>query len=254
MTSAQHRKWINAGLTWQLARPLVAVRNRLRSYGYTVYDIGNTGHLDHIPPEDHTPYSETGWPIKTAYGWVTAIDIMPDGARAKGLPSLQQLGARLYADRQSGRAPWIKYMNWGPDSDSHAVQDSWKPDHHRYSSSDTGHIHLSCRSDALGDTSADTYDPVALLRGQPTIDLSGDDMIIGTPDGARYLPTNAGPRLITWDEWVASGFDKTPPPVLIVKNADRVNELAPAAKQETPTVSAKLDDVTVTGTLHFDQG
>lgn len=167
-TSPQHLRWIRSGLQWRLAYPLVALRDRLRAYGYTVYDIGNTDHLDHIPPEDHTPYSETGWPITTPYGWVTAIDVMPPASAA--LPSLQALGAQIFADRQAGvpDVSWLKYMNWGPVSDSRAVHDQWQPGHLRWTSSDTGHIHASCRSDRVTTVSNPaelTYDPVARLRG-----------------------------------------------------------------------------------------
>ncbi len=170
-------------MQWQLARPLVALRDRLRRYGYTVYDIGDTRHMDHVPPEDHTPYSETGWPIATEYGWVTAIDIMPPGGG--GLPSLQALGAQLAADRNTGvkAALWIKYMNWGPVDNQHAVQDRWQPGHSRGSSGDVGHIHLSSRSDALRSTVGDLYDPVALLRGQAGQDQQEEPMPFVAHDG-----------------------------------------------------------------------
>lgn len=152
-------------MQWQLARPLVALRDRLRRYGYTVYDIGDTRHLDHIPPEDHTPYSETGWPGTTPYGWVTAIDIMPPPNNS--LPSLQSLGGQILSDRQAGvnGASWLKYMNWGPVNNWTAVHDQWQPNHVRRSSSDVGHIHLSSRSDVTQSTVGDNYDPVARLRG-----------------------------------------------------------------------------------------
>jgi hypothetical protein len=170
LTSRQHARWNSLGLRWQLAWPQVALRDRLRRYGYTVYDIGDTRHLDHVPPEDHTPYSETGWPIKaTEYTWVTAIDIMPPPSR--GLPSLQRLGAQMLGDRKAGHGgiTWLKYMNWEP------VGNNTGPCYHeqfqdggyrQFSSSDRGHIHLSCRSDALRWTSGNTYDPVARVRGQ----------------------------------------------------------------------------------------
>lgn len=152
-------------MQWQLARPLVALRDRLRSYGYTVYDIGDTRHLDHIPPEDHTPYSETGWPGTTPYGWVTAIDIMPPPDNS--LPSLQSLGGQIFGDRQGNvtGVSWLKYMNWGPVNNRTAIHDQWQPNHVRRSSSDVGHIHLSSRSDVTQSTVGDNYDPVARLRG-----------------------------------------------------------------------------------------
>jgi hypothetical protein len=131
-----------------------------------VYDIGDTRHLDHIPPEDHTPYSETGWPGTTPYGWVTAIDIMPPPTKA--LPSLQQLGRQIHDDRIADVAgvSWLKYMNWGPDNDRSAIHCQWQPNHVQRGSSDVGHIHLSSRSDATQSTVGDNYDPVARLRGE----------------------------------------------------------------------------------------
>lgn len=166
MTSKQHAAWIRRGKPWRVARPLQQLRDRLRAYGYTVYDLGNDSHLDHIPPEHHCPYSESNWPAFQGSPMpdvVTAIDIMPPGGG--GLPSLQKLGAQLFADKQNGVAPWIVDMNWGPTSNNSAVRDTWRPSHSRSSSSDTGHIHLSSRSDAIDSTAADSYDPVARLRG-----------------------------------------------------------------------------------------
>ena len=144
--SAQHRDWLARGGQWRLCSPGIVLRDVLRAAGYTVYDLGNEDHLDHQPPEDHTPYSETNWPGGQLYGTVMAIDIMPP-PRGSGLPSLQTLGARLHADKVSGRYPPIKYMNWGPTSDASAVQCRWKPDHVQGSSSDSGHIHISFRTD-----------------------------------------------------------------------------------------------------------
>jgi hypothetical protein len=157
--SAQHQLWISRGSPFTLARPLARLRDRLRAAGYTVYDIGNEQHLDHQPPEDHTPYSETGWPGTSPYGVGTAIDVMPPPA-GRGLPSLQTLGRRLFDDRQAGRAGFIKYLNWGPVSDGAAVQDRWMPGYIRRASSDTGHIHLSCRTDWVTSTAADSYNPL----------------------------------------------------------------------------------------------
>jgi len=167
MTSAQHRNWLKAGGPVSgLIRPMARMRDLLRRYGYTVYDLGNSRHLDADPPEDHTPYSETGWPRRSPRWWLHAIDIMPPPPRS-GLPLLQQLGAQLYRDKQAGHpgVAWLKYMNWGPQSDSSAVQDSWRPDHQRSASKDAGHIHLSGRTDMTGYAGADDYDPVARIRG-----------------------------------------------------------------------------------------
>jgi len=153
MVSAQHQRWINSGLTWRLGAPWERLRDLLRSKGYTVYDIGNDEHMDHLPPEDHTPYSETNWPGSQQYGVVMALDIMPNSR----LQSLQWLGAKFKADRNSGKFPFLKYMNWGPNDDSHAIHSSWQPDYAERSSTDTGHIHLSFRTDFVDWNGS--YDP-----------------------------------------------------------------------------------------------
>lgn len=145
MTSRQHQDWLNRGKPDSgLALPLQLLANLLAAAGYTVYVYPNDAHLDAEPPEDHTYYSETGWPGTSLKWWRHAIDIMPPPT-GKSLPSLQQLGQTLFNARQSGQITWLKYMNWPSDGNlSRAVQDRWEPGHSRGSSSDTGHIHLSC--------------------------------------------------------------------------------------------------------------
>lgn len=165
--SVQDRlNWIAAGSPFRLMRPAADLRDVLRGHGYTVYDIGNKAHLEHEPPEDHTPYSETGWPGKAKYGVGYAVDIMPKA----GLPSLQQLGARILADRNAG-APgirWLKYMNWEPERDNGGAcwHESWQPNYDRRSSSDRGHIHLSGLTGFEDSTIGAGYDPVARIRGE----------------------------------------------------------------------------------------
>lgn len=190
MTSWQHAKWLAAGGHWQVAEPILQLVIILRYHGYTVYTLGDKGHLDHVPPEDHTPYSETGWPIATPYGWVTACDIMPPPAKL-GLPSLQELGDVLTTDRQAGlkAASWIKYVNWGPVDNRHAVHDSWMPKFHRKTSGDVGHVHLSCRSDKIHFTGATGYDPVARLRGE-----------VGHPPAATIENGDEGMSLLRYSE------------------------------------------------------
>jgi hypothetical protein len=97
VTSRQHQDWINHGSPVSgLCRPLAQLRDVLRGQGWTVYDMGNASHLDAQPPEDHTPYSETGWPGTSPKWWLHAIDIMPDG---KGAAALTQVGQRLFDAR-----------------------------------------------------------------------------------------------------------------------------------------------------------
>ncbi|MEQ4301600.1 hypothetical protein ABNF97_09435 [Plantactinospora sp. B6F1] len=177
--------WISRGSPFTLMRPAKALRDKLRAHGYTVYDIGNRQHLEHEPPEDHTPYSETGWPGKARYGVGYAIDIMPPkaGARSKltgrPLPSLQQLGARMVADRKANLPGirWLKYQNWEPERNNGGpcYQDSWKPNYRRRASGDRGHIHMSGVTGYETSSIGDGYDPVARIQGRED-DMSEQDV------------------------------------------------------------------------------
>lgn len=144
MASAAYDAWIGSGRPYVLCRPgrdLVAI---LRDAGYAVYHYPDDRHLQAVPPEDHTPFSATGWPVASAFGVGHAIDIMP----TDGLPSLWVLAGRLIADRQLGvaGATPIKYINW-TDAGGTIRHDSWQPDRRTTASTDAGHIHVSFRSD-----------------------------------------------------------------------------------------------------------
>jgi hypothetical protein len=186
MASPQHRNWLNSGGNWRLGEPWRKLRDLLRSKGYTVYDIGNDSHLDRQPPEDHTPYSETGWPGSSPFGVVMALDIMPK----TGLPTLQWLGAKFKADKNVGLFPFLKYMNWGPTDDAHAIHSSWQPNYAERASSDTGHIHLSFRTDYVNWSG--TYNP----WGETMADA---DYRPYGPPGAESYPGNRTPDTILAD-------------------------------------------------------
>lgn len=138
MTSPQHQRWINAGSHWRAAQPIAEYQRALEQTFHpdpiTIGTIGDTSHLDAEPPEDHTPYSETGWPVPTPYGVVTAIDY--NG------PGWESWARFLIAERSAGRHPWIKYINF------QGKHYRWEPDLEVTPSSDwTGHVHVSIRSD-----------------------------------------------------------------------------------------------------------
>lgn len=158
-----YTQWSADGRPFRLARPVADLTAVLRRYGYTVGTIGNSAHLTARTPEDHTPYSATGWPRPSPYPWGHACDVMPPPA-GKGLPSLAQLGAQIAADRQSNLPgiSWLKYLNWTT-SVGRCVHETWMPEHKVRGSHDTGHIHLSARTDHTRVASA--YDPVARIRG-----------------------------------------------------------------------------------------
>lgn len=155
-------KWRADGSPWKLAQPVADLVGVLRRYGYQVGTIGDAHHLGDPTPEDHTPYSGSGWPKPNPYPWVHAADVMPPPT-GRGLPTLAQLGAQIRADRQAAvpGIAWLKYMNWTT-GEGQCVHDSWKPSYRRASSGDRGHIHLSARTDFTQTHSM--YDPVARWR------------------------------------------------------------------------------------------
>lgn len=167
MAPDTYAEWKADGSPWEPARPIEDLSNTLRQYGYTVYVIGNLAHLQARPPQDHTPYSATGWPQPSPYPVVHAMDIMAP-AVGSGLPGLSQLGAQLYLDKTNNVAPWIKYMNWEPQGPGGpCYHDAWEPNHSRTASNDRGHIHVSIRTDYTHSHAATNYDPVARLRPPP---------------------------------------------------------------------------------------
>ena len=183
MASQAYRNWVADGSPWKYARPVLAVGDRLAAHGYTVYFEGNLEHLTKDVPEDHCPFSATGWPGKSPYPYCMALDIMPPKTgqvsllTGRRLPTLQQLGARLRADRIAGHpgAAWLKYMNWEPSGDNAGScwHESWQPTYVRTTSGDRGHIHGSCRTDAYLSDAADGYDLV--LRAEEDMKAFGWD-------------------------------------------------------------------------------
>jgi hypothetical protein len=164
LATSAYYTWLQAGRPWKEAAPVKALADTLRGHGYTVYALGDDSHLTADQPEDHAPFSGSGWPNASPRWWVHALDIMPP--TVAGLPSLAQLGAQIYADRQSGSASWLKYMNWEPSGpNGPCFHDEWQPGHTRTDSTDRGHIHISIRSDYTTSNAAANYDPVAAIRG-----------------------------------------------------------------------------------------
>lgn len=172
--------WTRDGKPYTLCRPAADLKATFERHGYTVYHYPDPRHLNAIPPEDHTPFSATGWPGTSPYGWGMADDIMPHPDPQ--MPTMAQLGAKILADKRAGVAglSWLKYMNW-TDGNGACWNESWTPTYRRSGSSDRGHIHMSCRSDFYRSTLAAGYDPVAALMTPPPPE---DDM---TPEQATLL-------------------------------------------------------------------
>lgn len=169
MTCTTYTCWRNDGSPWSNCQPINDLIATLRRYGYTGpgVGIGDQSHLTATLPEDHCPYSHTSWPGVQPYPYVLAIDIMA----GEGLDWVD-LGGRIFDDKSSnkpGTQP-IKYMNW-TDSAGNTWHDSWQPNHTRYVSTDSGHIHISFRTDYVTSTAMASYDPYGTLPP-----AQGDDM------------------------------------------------------------------------------
>lgn len=180
MTLRNRAYWEAHGEPYRLCRPAKALQTRLEGYGYTVYDYPNEAHLAAIPPEDHDPFSATGYPVESAFGVGHAIDIMPPPA-GSGLPTADQLGEQICLDRQAGvpEAMWVKYVNH-TDAAGTCWHDKWQPSHVRTTSSDRGHAHVSAYSNLDNSPIGDTYDPVARWRARMGEDMSAQDYITGS--------------------------------------------------------------------------
>ena len=178
MASQGYRDWVTARRPYTLIRPAAAVQATLRGHGLTVYDYPNEAHLQAGTPEDHTPFSVTGWPGPNRRWKARGLDVMPRAgvpaaaARAENAAIARQ----LIRDRDAGHpgAMWIKYLNW-TDETGVCRQERWMDNgapllRRTRSSSDKGHIHISGRSDVDDDDRADGYDPIARMNG------GGDDV------------------------------------------------------------------------------
>lgn len=219
--------WQHDGSPWKKARPIADFQATLERYGYTIGVLGDDRHLDAVPPEDHTPYSQTGWPNVSPYPYVLALDIE---SAPSGMPSTRAVGAQIVADRSANKpgARWVKYVNW-TDENGHTWHDQWMPNHVRTSSTDQGHTHVSGRTDFYLSTVAADYDPVATLRGD---DMTPKEFLalLNDPGVAAYMRRVShqykGPNVPppdARDEWailndmanqVAALSTATPPPVV----------------------------------------
>lgn len=206
-----HSDWVAAGKPYTLARPCRELKALLKAAGYIVYDYPDDRHQLADPPEDHTPYSATGWPIASARWVGHAIDVMPGG----GPLPLPVLARRIIAARDAKRpgTEWVKYLNW-TDESGRCRHESWKTATRvTTSSNDKGHLHISARSDY------DASDTVSRSRWSPLeddMDLDDDkdftvlkwrlegivnmretiDLHVKNPDGTPRLEDNELARML----------------------------------------------------------
>lgn len=197
MASQGYWDWLAAGKPYTLIRPAKALQRNLRAHGLTVYDYPDQSHLEASTPQDHTPFSVTGWPGPNARWKARGLDIMPRDGTASGRKENADIARRLIRDRDAGvpGVMWIKYLNW-TDEAGVCRQERWmtagQPLHRETrSSTDRDHIHISGRSDVDDDARAEDYDPLAsggLMATATAIIERWAEGFPTTPDGKTIEP------------------------------------------------------------------
>jgi hypothetical protein len=184
--------WTAAGKPEFPAQPIADMVATFERHGYTVYWRPDTRHLEAATPEDHTPFSHTPWPGAQPYPLVMAFDLMPKDGDAR---SLAPIARRIIADKRSGRAPWIKYLNW-TDEEGRVWHTKWQPDEVTSPSTDSGHIHGSIRTDYARSYAARGWDPTIPPPPAtdeievPTMYLATDTDQASPTHGAVFLVIN----------------------------------------------------------------
>ncbi len=192
MAVAAYSRWQALGRPTTPAQPIRDVVERMRvAYPRASFSwYANEAHYTAVPAEDHTPFSQTGWPVASPEWWVFATDIMhrPD----LGVDCNVLFGYWI-AEARAGRMPWLKYIIW--QAKLYDVRNNWT------AQANTGHfdhIHLSARTDyrdrglgswSITPTAATEDDDMldfnqnakldAIFDVKDTVTLDTD----GTPDG-----------------------------------------------------------------------
>lgn len=141
---------------------------------------GDDDHMHAVPPEDHTPFSWTGWPIESPFGWIFACDWSGPGFA-------RQHRFWIWERNTNHCAPWLKYINLS------GTHHSWQPDYERRSSSDgRGHGHTSFRSDFTHQSAAAGWATVRqgdvgerVLKLQRSANWHGANLLVDGVDGPK---------------------------------------------------------------------
>jgi hypothetical protein len=159
-----YQPWVEAGRHWANA-PIVQIYHDAIRHAYphaVIGTIGDERHLTAEVPEDHTPYSQTGWPYATRHGIVTALDVSE-------IPHLDALAMKWVNDARRGNAPWVKYVNFNGHQWSHA--DHFNAAH---ANPDYGHVHISFCTNHLNPIIGD-YHILPIVTSHHTI-IAGDTL------------------------------------------------------------------------------
>lgn len=141
MAAAAYYVWDRLGRPAEPATPIREFIERMRLlYPGNIFSwYANEEHYQAEPPQDHTPFSETGYPVTSPRWVVFATDVMH---RPSTGVDCHVLFAYWIAEARAGRMPWLKYIIW--QAKIYDVRNDWKP---QLSAGHYEHIHLSGRTD-----------------------------------------------------------------------------------------------------------
>ena len=189
MAVAQFFRWEADGRPWHAVTPIREFVDKLKAAAPAgasfIWTLGDQSHLTSNFPQDHTPFSVTGWPSASPYKSVFACDVSHQPAL--GL-NIEVLFPYWLNEAKSGRMPWLKYIIWR--RRRYDVRNNWSPV--TAEGHDT-HAHLSGRTDHEF-TSLGGWSPVP----------EGDDMFTDADRGALTECYQADLPMVT-------GQDTTPP-------------------------------------------
>jgi len=159
--------------------------------GWELGVLGNRPHLTAKLPEDHCPFSQTGWPIASPYPFIHALDWSHEDR------SYVRQFRWWVSEARAGRARWVKYINI--DGRHHSFQPGYAV---RPSSDDPSHGHLSIRSDWTHRPA--TYGWVTVRRGNTGSAVAALQSIANGHGAGLTVDGRFGPRT---DRWVR-GFQE----------------------------------------------
>ena len=235
MASNAYYEWIDDGSPYKDCEPIKDEAAIWRSYGYTVWTKGDSSHMKADPPQDHTPFSETGWPDESAYPIGHAFDVPNESGR---MYPLWQIAEQMIRDKDANvpGTEWIKYLNY-TDKNGDCWHVSWQPKKSKTHSDDKGHLHVSARSDM--DKVNVTYDPIARLKeaDMSAAELLDEDIVPNRPwrgDHPDNAPnTGATPNpTVRWEYAVTNTWDEAHYAKIAAEQArDKATEALAVANQ-----------------------
>lgn len=142
MATSAFFSWVSDGSPHTLSVPVAQYKAQLVAHEFAIGNVGTIGDPDHLqadPPQDHTPFSVTGWPRPSEYPYVHALDL--SGTSRKGL-SWRDVAWHWIREARARKTPWVKYITI--DQKRYDVRNDWEP---VPASGHTEHVHVSIRTD-----------------------------------------------------------------------------------------------------------